>query len=192
MVNPYVRTGTLLLALGGNTPGRWGAPHESFARAVRELEDAGVTIIDSSFLYMTAAVGGGRQPAYLNAVLVAKGGLAPGCLLRLAKRIERQAGRKATPPMQARPLDIDILDYSGRRLNWPSRRRQRGQLVLPHPLLHKRGFVLVPLMDVAPRWSHPVLGRRPRPLLARLGPGAARGVRRALDFPWRACEKAPR
>jgi 2-amino-4-hydroxy-6-hydroxymethyldihydropteridine diphosphokinase len=94
--------------------------------------------------------------------------------------------------MQPRPLDIDILDYGGRRLNWPSLQRERGRLVLPHPLLHMRGFVLVPLMEVAPRWSHPVLGSGPRTLIARLGPGARRGVRRALDFRLRACEKAPR
>jgi len=94
--------------------------------------------------------------------------------------------------MQPRPLDIDVLDFGGRRLNWPCRRRQRGQLVLPHPLLDRRGFVLVPLMELAPRWIHPVLGRRPRTMLARLGPGAARGVHPVLDFRLRTCEKAPR
>jgi hypothetical protein len=47
-------------------------------------------------------------------------------------------------------------------------------------------------MEVAPRWSHPVLGRRPKTMMALLGPGAARGVRQALDFRVRACEKAPR
>jgi 2-amino-4-hydroxy-6-hydroxymethyldihydropteridine diphosphokinase len=185
------KTGTLLLALGGNTPGRWGALQNSFAYAVRELADAGVAVVESSDLYRTVAVGRGRQPEYLNAVLVAKTGLAPGSLLRLVKRIERQAGRRAMPPMQPRPLDIDILDYGGRCLNWPSRQRERGRLVLPHPLLHTRGFVLVPLMEAAPHWSHSVLGGRPRTLLARLGPTAGKGVR-ALDFRLRACEKAPR
>ena len=186
------KIGVLLLALGGNTPGRWGTPHESFVRAVKELEAAGLTIVGSSLLYKTAAVGSGRQPTYLNAVLVASGGQAPGCLLRLVKRIERRAGRETTPPMHARPLDIDILDYGGRRLNWPCRRRERGRLVLPHPLLDTRGFVLVPLMEIAPHWRHPVLGCRPRAMMVRLGPGAARGVRQALDFRLRACEKAPR
>jgi 2-amino-4-hydroxy-6-hydroxymethyldihydropteridine diphosphokinase len=186
------KIGVLLLGLGGNTPGRWGTPRENFVRAVKELEAAGLIIVKSSLMYRTAAVGGGRQQAYLNAVLVAKGGMAPGCLLRLVKRIERSAGRRAAPPMQPRPLDIDVLDYGGRRLNWPCRQRERGRLVLPHPLLDKRGFVLVPLMEIAPRWSHPVLGCRPKTMMARLGSGAARGVRQALDFRLRACEKAPR
>jgi 2-amino-4-hydroxy-6-hydroxymethyldihydropteridine diphosphokinase len=183
---------TLLLALGGNTPGRWGAPHETFARAVKELEAAGIAIVGSSYLYETAAVGAGRQQEYLNAVLVAHAGLAPGSLLRLAKQLERRAGRKATPPMRSRPLDIDILDYGGRRLNTPCAQRERGRLVLPHPLLAGRAFVLVPLMEIAPHWRHPTLGCRPGALLARLGPRGARGVRRVLDFRLRACEKAPR
>jgi 2-amino-4-hydroxy-6-hydroxymethyldihydropteridine diphosphokinase len=186
------RIGTLLLALGSNLPGRWGSPHQSLARACSELERAGLKIRQSSVLYRTKALGGGRQPAYLNAVLVATGNVAPGNLLRLVKRTERLAGRRATPPMQPRSLDIDILDYGGRRLNWPCRQRQRGQLVLPHPLLDRRGFVLVPLMEVAPRWTHPVLGSRPMTMLARLGPGAARGVRPALDFRLSTCENPPR
>jgi 2-amino-4-hydroxy-6-hydroxymethyldihydropteridine diphosphokinase len=172
-------------------PGRWGGQHATLARALRELEVAGVTVVRSSYVYKTAAVGGGRQPEYLNAVLVAQAGPAPGSLLRLAKQLERRAGRKTTPPMRPRPLDIDILDYGGRRLNSPSRQRERGRLVLPHPLLNGRGFVLVPLMETAPHWSHPTLGCRPRTLMTRLGPGGRRGIRRVLDFRLRACEKAP-
>jgi 2-amino-4-hydroxy-6-hydroxymethyldihydropteridine diphosphokinase len=160
------------------------------------LASAGVEIVAASRLYKTDAVGGGRQPPYLNAVVVARANIGPGSLLRLVKRLERRAGRRSTPPMQARPLDIDVLDFGGRRLNWPGGRRQRGRLILPHPLLHKRAFVLVPLSEVAPGWTHPVLGLRARTLLALLAPGARSGarsgVRQALDFQIRPCEKAAR
>jgi 2-amino-4-hydroxy-6-hydroxymethyldihydropteridine diphosphokinase len=186
----------LLLGLGGNIPGPWGAPRDTLARACRELEGAGVQIVAGSHLYKTAPVGVGRQPQYLNAVIVARASAGPAGLLRLAKRLERRAGRRQTPPMRARPLDIDLLDFGGRRLNWPGGRRVRGRLILPHPLLHTRVFVLVPLMEVAPTWSHPVLGRRARTLLSKLPPearsGAIERVRRALDFPFRACDKAAR
>jgi 2-amino-4-hydroxy-6-hydroxymethyldihydropteridine diphosphokinase len=168
-----------LLALGSNLPGPWGAPRDTLQRALRELEVAGLKIMRTSEFYKTAPVGSGRQPPYLNAVVVAHGRIAPGSLLRLLKRIERRAGRRLAPPMQPRPLDIDVLDHGGRRLNWPARRRQRGQLILPHPHAHARAFVLVPLLDAAPGWTHPVLGRRAKALLAHLGPGAARGIRRA-------------
>src|SRR5262245_12234404 len=110
---------TILLGLGANLPGLWGAPPGSLARACQALQEAGLESVGTSRLFLTEPVGRGRQPAYLNAVVAARGRLAPGRLLRLLKAIERRAGRKLTPPMQARPLDIDVLDYGGRRLNWP-------------------------------------------------------------------------
>jgi 2-amino-4-hydroxy-6-hydroxymethyldihydropteridine diphosphokinase len=182
LANPAC-VGGLLLALGANKPGRWGRPQDSLARALSELQAAKIKILRTSVLYKTSPVGSGRQPPYLNAVVVAKGSIGPTSLLRLLKHLEARAGRRVTPPLQPRPLDIDILHMGGRRLNWPARRRVRGRLVLPHPLMHARAFVLAPLMEVAPHWSHPVLGVRAKTLLARLGPKAALGVRRlALRF----------
>jgi 2-amino-4-hydroxy-6-hydroxymethyldihydropteridine diphosphokinase len=102
-------------------------------------------------------------------------------LLRLLKRLERRAGRRTTPPLQPRPLDIDILDLGGRRLNWPARGRKRRGLVLPHPLLDRRAFVLIPLLELAPHWSHPVLGVPAKTLLARLGRRGARGIAKLAD-----------
>lgn len=179
----------LFMALGGNIAGCWGDPRATLERATRELERAGIKIVRRSNLYMTQPVGVGRQPPYLNSVVVAEPGLAPAELLRLSKRIEQRAGRRLTPPMHARPLDIDILDYGGRRLGWPPLRRQAGRLILPHPHMHARAFVLVPLSEVAPSWRHPVMGLSARTLLARLTAATLAGVRQALDFVPRTCEK---
>jgi 2-amino-4-hydroxy-6-hydroxymethyldihydropteridine diphosphokinase len=100
-------------------------------------------------------------------------------LLRLLKQLERRAGRLTTRTWSQRPLDIDILDYGGRRMGWPVRRRERSRLILPHPELHARAFVLMPLRDVAPHWRHPVLGLQVNRLLAQLAPAARAGVRRS-------------
>ena len=101
------------------------------------------------------------QPRYLNAVVLVEAYIAPGALLRLLKRIERRAGgRLGARNGGPRPLDIDILDYGGRRIGRPPRRRQRGRLILPHPEMHRRAFVLVPLLEVAPAWRHPRSGRQ--------------------------------
>jgi 2-amino-4-hydroxy-6-hydroxymethyldihydropteridine diphosphokinase len=68
-------------------------------------------------------------------------------------------------------------------------RRERGRLVLPHPQMHKRAFVLVPLLEVAPRWRHPVLGIAGRALLARIDLRGRAGVRPTLDSLAPACDK---
>jgi 2-amino-4-hydroxy-6-hydroxymethyldihydropteridine diphosphokinase len=179
----------LLLALGSNVAGPWGEPKATLQRTLRELEREGIEIIRTSNLYVTQPLGDTPQPRYLNAVLHAKAAVAPGQLLRLLKRIERRAGRTATRAMAPRPLDIDILDYGGRRLGWPPRPRQRGSLVLPHPEMHVRAFVLAPLQEVAPAWRHPVLGRSVKELLTRLPAAERAGVGQTLDFWGRTCDK---
>jgi 2-amino-4-hydroxy-6-hydroxymethyldihydropteridine diphosphokinase len=180
---------TLLLALGANATGLWGPPGATLHRVLEELKYAGVTTVRASNLYSTRPLGYGLQARYLNAVLLAKASMSPGQLLRLVKQIERRAGRTHTRAMAPRALDIDILDFGGRRMGWPPCRRERGRLTLPHPELHRRAFVLVPLLDVAPAWRHPVLGAKAKALLSRLPATARAGVVQALDFSAPACNK---
>lgn len=181
---------TMLLALGANLAGPWGSPSEALRRARRELSCAGLRVLASSHIYDTAPLGPVRQAPYLNAVLLLQAHVAPAALLRLIKRIERRAGRRLGARWGPRCLDIDILDHGGRRLGWPQRRRQRGRLILPHPEMHMRAFVLVPLLEVDPHWRHPALAVAGRTLLARLTPASRRGIRQSLDFAPSACDKA--
>lgn len=167
---------TLYLALGANISGAWGSPRETLERARRELVKAGLQVVRASTVYATAPLGPGRQAGYLNAVLMLKGPLAPAGALRLVKQLERRAGRRFGRHWGPRPLDIDILDHGGRRLGWPPGRRQRGLLIVPHPEMHRRAFVLVPLLEVAPHWRHPALGVSARTLLQRIGAGVRAGV----------------
>jgi 2-amino-4-hydroxy-6-hydroxymethyldihydropteridine diphosphokinase len=170
-------------------PGLWGNSRATLLRARQELTGSGVQIVRTSNLYTTKPVGGGRQPRYLNAVVLANTTLAPGTLLRLVKQLERCAGRRPRERMSARPLDIDILDYGGRRVGRSAAARGHGQLNLPHPELENRAFVLEPLLDVEPHWHHPVLRQSARRLLARLDASARAGVRQALDSTAGTCEK---
>jgi 2-amino-4-hydroxy-6-hydroxymethyldihydropteridine diphosphokinase len=181
----------LFLGVGGNVPGPWGSPYETQRRAQAELARAGLAIVRASRVYPTAPVGPGLQASYLNSVLLIETDIAPGALLRLLKGIERQAGRRFGRRWGPRSLDIDVLDYGGRRFGWPPGRRERGRLVLPHPELHRRAFVLVPLLEIAPHWRHPALGVSARTLLARLGRGrGSAGARGPLAFAAPACEKS--
>lgn len=174
-----------LVGLGGNCPGPWGTPAETLARALRELGTGGVAVRAVSPFYETAAVGRAGQPPYVNAVAAIDTAMPPEALLRRIKQIERAAGRRGGSPWGPRTLDMDILDYKGRIRNWRGdaprfARAGARPLVLPHPWIEKRPFVLRPLLDVAPDWRHPVTKRTAKELWRAVA-GAQEGhVMRAL------------
>lgn len=178
---------SVLISIGANLPGAWGAPIRTLRRAITELQDRRITVEAVSALYETEPVGGRWQPRYLNAVLLAKVKVAPATLLLRLKSLERKAGRRLGVHWGPRPLDLDIIDFASKRYGWPPVTRHRGRIVLPHPEAHRRAFVLVPLLDVVPKWRHPVTGIAGRTLLAGLGP-QRRGVRRILDSRWISCK----
>jgi len=159
----------LLLGLGANISGTWGTPPQTLERAMAELAAAGLRPLCRSRLFQTKPLGPGHQPSFVNAALLVAATLPPAALLRLVKGLERKAGRRLGQTWGPRPLDIDILDFGGRRLGWPPPRQRRGRLILPHPEAHRRAFVLLPLADIAPAWRHPVLGATPARLIRHLG-----------------------
>lgn len=168
-----------LISLGANAPGHWGTPSATLCRSLDHLEQNGISIANCSPIYRTPPhPGAGLMPEFYNVVVAVRANIPVYTLLRRLKAIERLAGRRARPRWSARPLDLDLLDHGGRVVNWPAPTRPGGPIVLPHPLLHRRGFVLVPLADIAPRWRHPVLGVSAENLLKRT-PGLGRGITRA-------------
>jgi 2-amino-4-hydroxy-6-hydroxymethyldihydropteridine diphosphokinase len=128
--------------------------------AVRGLAGLGEVLAVSSFRE-TAPVGGPPQPAYLNAAVVVATELEPLALLHAAQEIERRAGRERGVVWGPRTLDLDLLLYGDRTLREPG-------LVVPHPRLHERRFVLEPLAEIALDWPVPGLGRTVGELLANL------------------------
>ena len=157
----------ILLGLGANLPSTThGQPEATLAAALAELAAEGVAIGRLSPWYRSAPVPAGDQPWYINGVAAVTTRLAPAELLQLLHRVERRFGRVRRDRNEPRVLDLDLLDYDG--LVQP----QEGmQPVLPHPRLHERAFVLLPLRDVAPHWRHPALGRTVDELVAALPPG---------------------
>ena len=156
------------VAFGANLPGPAGAPAETFAAAQAELARAGIAVVARSRLFASPAWPPSDQPDYRNAVLAVATGLDPVELLAALHRIEAALGRVRGAPNAARPIDLDLLDWRG---------LVRGTApVLPHPRLHRRDFVLLPLAELAPGWIHPVSRRNIGELLAEL-PSASRTAR---------------
>jgi len=150
---------TAYLGVGSNLGDRLA--HLTMARD-RLAASPGVVSLRVSPLYETEPVGGpAEQGAYLNGALEVETTLSAEELLQLCQRIEAEAGRERTIHHGPRTLDIDLLLYGDTCC-------QSERLTLPHPRLHERRFVLVPLCDLAAQRVHPLLGAPLQQLLKRL------------------------
>lgn len=163
----------IIISLGSNVISRWGDPHTTILQALRELERRGVHVLRRSRLYRTSPYGPVDQPVFTNAAAAIRTSFSPYALLSIVKKIEAGAGRRPSEHWGPRSLDIDIIDYNRQILNWSQRDTQffkckRFCLILPHPRVETRAFVLQPLLDVAPHWHHPISGLHAAQLLTRL------------------------
>lgn len=134
------------IGLGSNL----GERKDNLERARFYLEKK-MNLLKESSIYQTPPWGYLDQPEFFNQVVEAETKLPPLCLLKWLKRIEKVLGRTQTFRYGPRVVDLDILFYSDRIIT-------RKDLQIPHPRLHERAFVLVPLAEIAPDLAHPVIG----------------------------------
>jgi len=145
------------IALGSNTGDRLG----NIRQAVMLLEERSLRISASSDVFETPPWGMENQPRFLNACVLAETDILPRALLELLLNIESDLGRIRRYKWGPREIDLDLLFYDDQVFN-------ESGLVLPHPQMHRRAFVLVPLVQIAPGWRHPVLGKSIRELAGSL------------------------
>jgi len=164
--------GTAYIALGSNLGDRWA----TLSAAVRRLRaEPGIRVLVSSEFYETVPVncppGSGE---FLNAVVAIETDREPHDILQLLQHIERQFGRVRSEPNSPRTLDLDLILYGDRVINWGeppagSPPPVTPDLVVPHPRMHERAFVLVPLAEVANGIGdaavHPILKKTAQELL---------------------------
>lgn len=161
-----------LLAFGGNLPSSLGAPAVTLGAAIQSLNAAKIRLCAVSRFYQTPCFPAGAGPDYVNAAAAVKTSLSPHELLARLHEIEARFGRERVQRWGMRTLDIDLLAVEGlvlpdaqTQIDWQAlsltdqTQKTPQQLILPHPRLQDRAFVLGPLKDIAPHWRHPLIGR---------------------------------
>ena len=138
---------TVYLGLGSNLGDRQGNLDKAL-----DLLSQRLRVEKISSVYETEPIGNINQPRFLNLVCQAHTKLMPTELLTLAKGIESKLGRTFNKANTPRPIDIDILFYGEQVIEAP-------ELIIPHPRLTERAFVLIPLADIAPDLVHPANGK---------------------------------
>ena len=160
----------ILIGLGSNLASHAGSPKDTLDAALVALQARGIRTLAVSPYYRSAAWPDPGDPEFVNAVAQIWTELPPAELAAILQDVEDAFGRTRGRRNAPRTLDLDLLDYNGRV--------ERGPLVLPHPRMSTRAFVLVPLRDIAADWHHPVSGQSVDAMIAAL-PAAERGLIRA-------------
>ena len=144
----------ILVALGSNlVSAPFDSCEELLESSINSLSKRGVEVVSRSSWYRSAPVPASDQPWFVNGVIEVKSGLSPEGLLGILHEIEAEYGRMRKRRNDSRTLDLDLLAYNGQIVDNP------GGLILPHPRLQERAFVLLPLAEVAPSWRHPKTGQ---------------------------------
>ena len=151
----------IFVGLGANLPSpEFGTPRATLMAALEAFAARGIHVAARSRWYRSAPVPVSDQPWFVNGVVRVETGLGPESLLAVLHEIEAAFGRHRRQRGEARILDLDLLAFHNRIS--PGHNRispgKEGALVLPHPRLHLRAFVLLPLAEIAPDWRHPRLG----------------------------------
>ncbi len=154
----------IYVGLGANLPSPdYGTPEDTLAAALESFAGAGIRVSARSPWYRSAPVPPSDQPWFVNGVASVETELAPGPLLSALHGIEAAFGRVRRERWGPRILDLDLIAFHDVVM------ADEAGPEIPHPRMHERAFVLLPLADLAPDWRHPVLNRGIGDLVAALG-----------------------
>ena len=171
------------VALGSNLSSDLGDSVALIKSSLKLLAQQSIIIDKCSPFYETPAFPAGNGPNYVNAVIKVKTTLKPEALLQVLHSVEADLGRERGQRWESRVIDMDLLDYEGILLpdaktyeNWRNMPLEQQMttwpegLILPHPRIEDRAFVLIPLQAIDPDWLHPVTNEALDVLIARISP----------------------
>lgn len=177
--------------MGANLTSSVGSPVETLDAALQRLDVLGAAIRTVSPFYSTPAFPAGNGPDYVNAAVKIHVTWTAGRTLEVLHQIEAEMERTRETRWGQRTLDLDLLAYADlvvpdiqtheawRAMPLEAQMAETPQeLILPHPRIQDRGFVLVPLADVAPDWVHPILGKSVLEMRDALLPDALKDIRK--------------
>ncbi len=157
------------IGIGANLPGlNYITPRATCEAAVKELLSLGINIESQSSWYRSAPVPTSDQPWFINGIISTCTSLEASALINVLHDVERKFGRARATKNAARTLDLDLIAYANMVSGW--KRKADDSLIIPHPRMHERGFVLLPLHEIAPDWCHPVFMTPIEELIAKLDP----------------------
>lgn len=170
-----------LIALGGNMASPAGPPERTFAAAIGALASDSIRISSVSRYFRTPALPAGSGPDYVNAALKLATTLPAAALLDRLHQIEAELARHRNGRWSARTLDLDLIAYEAEVIpdaamvrRWMALSPERqpletpDRLLVPHPRMQDRAFVLIPLAEIAATWRHPLTGKSVTEMVAAL------------------------
>ena len=142
----------IYLNIGSNLPSKEGGRKINILKAINHLKKLKLNIIKISSFYETPSYPNNANPKFINLCVKLESNLKASVLINEIKKIEKKLGRIRIKKNEPRTCDIDIIDFNGEII-------KNDELVVPHPRLHLRNFVIYPLKEIEPNWLHPIFNK---------------------------------
>ena len=142
----------IYLNIGSNLPSKEGGRKINILKAINHLKKLKLNIIKISSFYETPSYPNNADPKFINLCVKLESNLKASVLINEIKKIEKKLGRTRRKMNEPRTCDIDIIDFNGEII-------KNDELETPHPRLHLRNFVIYPLKEIEPNWSHPIFNK---------------------------------
>ena len=143
----------IFLGIGSNLDSKFGDRYNNIRRTLKLIQEEKIVLKKISKFYETPSYPNKKNPKFINIVIEIEYNLDPEMLLKKIFLIEKKMERKRNTKNEPRTCDIDIIDFKGLIKN-------QKNVVLPHPKMYKRNFVLFPLKEINPQWIHPKFNKK--------------------------------